>query len=268
MAYFLHPSKTQALEITATALAKVEGVTIKQLRRGAYRPARRRNKVFLSSVQLLQGLIYCESEPVEISQEASAREGVAFLGVDNLLMRYVKHLVRISLWRNSFYVTLALCKFLYRYSTEEIIAIYDLLTQDPECRLDDQYCRARKSVLLKEIEARFGCLISRCRGPRGEEQLRCTEASRSEVDLVRRCLVRFTPWDTGCVIPGQLDLWEEEMPDLRLADQACGHEALIEVNRIHAVVHPDCFSRLIRALGLDPPEQRLAVPRFSLHPVE
>ena len=234
----------------------------KQERRVAYRPRRQRSKVFLSSVQLLQGLVYCESEPYEMCQETSAGEDANLLGAEDLLVRYVKHLVRISLWRNSLYVTLALCKFLYRYSTEETMAIYDLVTQDPECRLNDHYCRSRKSVLLKEIEARFGALISRCRGPRGEEQLRCAEASGAQSDLIRDCLARFTPWETRCVVSGRFELWEE-LSNAGLDSEGSDPMSRCEVHRIHAVLHPDCFSRLVRSLGLDPPERRLFVPRFS-----
>ncbi|MGH9879877.1 MAG: hypothetical protein ACRD6N_00475, partial [Pyrinomonadaceae bacterium] len=38
----------------------------------------------------------------------------------------------------------------------------------------------------------------------------------------------------------------------------------VEVNRIHAALHPDCYQRLIKALGFHAPEQRLEVPLFFL----
>ena len=265
LAFFLHPDKARSIELTAAALGKVEGVADKQLRRGAYRPRKGRTKVFLSSVQILQGLIYCESEPLERSQEISGGKRASLLGAEDLLVRYIKHLVQISLWRNSFYVTLALCKFLYRYSTAEVMAIYDLVSQDSECRLNDCYCRSCKRILLSEIESRFGALISHCRGPRGEKQFVGDEASRSEIDLVRDCLVQFTPWDTACRAPERRELLQPQ--DLHSPAEGVGHGSAIEVHRIHSLIHPVCFSRLTRTLGLDPPEQRLVIPRFSLRRV-
>jgi len=36
----------------------------------------------------------------------------------------------------------------------------------------------------------------------------------------------------------------------------------VEVNRIHAILHPDCFERLVAAFGFSPPEERMELPRF------
>lgn len=263
LALFLLRNESLALEVTAAALTRVETMAARQERRSAYRPKKQRSKVFFSSAQLLQNLIYRESEFHEMYQESSGGHGFGGLGRDGFLIRYVEHLVRISIWRNSFHVTLALCKFLYRYSTQETLAIYDLVSQDPECRLCDHYCRARKRVLLKEIESRFGASVARCRGQRGEALLRCGEASRRAIDLIRECLDRFTPWQTRCVIPSGLDLRRDELPDLRRSGEVRDRATCREADRIHAVLHPACFSRLTRALGLDPPERRLAVPHFE-----
>jgi hypothetical protein len=262
LAFFLHRNQSLALKITAAALARVELMTARQDRRRAYTPKKHRTKVSLSPAQLLQSLIYCESELYEKQQESRVCKGFDPRSQD-LLVRYVKHLVLISIQRNSFYLTLALCKFLYRYSTEETMAIYDLLSQDQGCRFDGDYYRSRKGVMLKQLKARFGPLLSGCRGARGEQQFKCHQASATETDLVRECLARFTLWNTDCVVPDQFNSWEEELPDLHSMDSGFDQETLVEVNRIHTVLHPECFLRLTQALGLDPPEQRLAIPNFS-----
>jgi hypothetical protein len=41
-------------------------------------------------------------------------------------------------------------------------------------------------------------------------------------------------------------------------------EDKIEVDRIHAVLHPDCYTRLMGLLGFDSPERRLEAPQFFL----
>ena len=45
-------------------------------------------------------------------------------------------------------------------------------------------------------------------------------------------------------------------------DEGRADESQAEVGRIHSVLHPDCFGRLVAGLGHDPPGQRLEVPRF------
>jgi hypothetical protein len=38
----------------------------------------------------------------------------------------------------------------------------------------------------------------------------------------------------------------------------------IEVNRMHALLHPECYSRLVEGLRLDQTDQRLEIPRFNM----
>jgi hypothetical protein len=272
LAYFIHRDGARALEITAAALSRMESMAVRQGRRFAYRPKKRRSKACWSELQLFQIQIYSESERYERWQEAAAGgrvgDGCARLADEDLLVRFLKHLVLIGVRRNSFHVTVALCRILYRYSTEETIAIYDLVTQDPERRPDDDYYRSRKGVLLRELRSRFDSWLTCCRGARGEERFRAREARDGEAELVRDCLARFTPWNTCCVVPERFDPWREQLPALHRADDAdhaadADHGA--EVNRIHTVLHPECFSRLTRVLGLDPPETRLAIPDFARH---
>ncbi|MEM7353638.1 MAG: hypothetical protein AAF657_22765 [Acidobacteriota bacterium] len=260
LAYFIHRHRDVAREVTASATARVGSMVTQQNRRCAYRPKKQRSKVALSSTHLLQYLVYRESEPFEKQQEENEHGQVIF-ATDDLLIRYIKHLVQISLRRNSFYVTLALCKFLYDYSTEETMAIYDLVTQDAGCRHEAYYFRSRKAVMLRELETRFGTLLARSRGARGALQIQRSAATPQDAELVRECLNRFTPWNTRCVIPEGFDPWQE-LPDLCCVPGTAEQDDRTEVNRIHAVLHPECLTRLTRALGLEPPENRLKIPRF------
>ena len=263
LAYFLHGDRVLALRITTTALTKVETMVKKQERRQSYRARKHRNKVSMGKAQLLQGLIYRESEPHERRQEESASNVISLVEED-LVVRYIKHLVQVTVERNSFYVTLALCRLLYRYSTEETMAIYDFLTQDQACRREDYYYRSRKGLLMRELEARFRPLLRISRGPRGEEAFQCENGPYQRAALVEECLDRFTPWETECVLPEDFHRRWEELPALRFDGGDPDLEHQVELRRMHTILHPACFRRLTRSLGLDPPECRLAVPSFGL----
>lgn len=76
LAYFIYPDEKVACTITATALSQVNSALKSQRKRWYYSAAsdhrgkkRIRGKVVMSRPQLLQQLIYSESEPFEIKQE-------------------------------------------------------------------------------------------------------------------------------------------------------------------------------------------------------
>lgn len=269
LAYFLHGEKEIAHRIVLSAMTKLEVATAAQNKRLYYTPQGRslseqpssealRSKVSFSRLHLLQRLIYIESESYEIKRE----QAVTNLHQQDLLVHFIKHLVRICIKRNSFYVTLGISRLLYNYSTAETMDIYNLVIQDPGRVKDDYYYRSRKGILLREIKERFGDLVGTQRGPRGAENLRTQSSSERFASLVQRCLTVFMPWGTSCSVPAKFDPVTDDIPYLKYQGKAIEDET--EVNRIHAVLDPDCYSRLIAALGLAPPHERLAVPHFLL----
>lgn len=269
LACFIQRDRDAAVNIVARALTRLEVVTAAQGKRLYYRPSGRpwslrsqsdrlRNKISFDELHLLQRLIYIESEPYEIAQEQG--KGPTAVSEEDLVIHFIKHLVGKTIKRNSFYVTLGLGRLLHSYTTAETMDIYNAVIQDPERVKDDYYYRSRKGVLMQELKQRFGDLINICRGPRGEERFETDHNQSRFVHLVRDCLSFFTPWNTPCLIPAGVDPIREGIPHLSYH----GHkeEDKIEVNRIHAVLHPDCFRRLTDDLCFDPPEKRLDVPRF------
>lgn len=114
---------------------------------------------------------------------------------------------------------------------------------------------------MQEIRERFGDLINISHGQRGEERFEADTNSSKFVGLVRECLSLFTPWDTVCLVPALYNPMTDTIPEL--SNKGERNEDKTEVDRIHAVLHPDCFQRLIKALGFHSPEQRLEVPHFS-----
>jgi len=279
LAYFLHQDKTIAIRIVAAATLKLNVAMAVQSKRLSYIPVGRfsrgesrrtdgiRNKALFSDLHLLQRLVYGESEPYERHKERAAMAGPPGVHSDenpaseaDLLVYFIKHLVRITTKRNAFYVTLGVSRLLHSYSTLETMEIYNAVIGEPERVKDDYYYRSRKAVLMQEMYERFGQLIRACRQRRGEERFETQQGSSELRSLVRECLRLFTPWDTQCSVPRDFDPLKSVIAALTSKRSADENE--IEVNRIHAILHPDCFEKLVAAFGYGAPVERIELPRF------
>ena len=271
LACFILGSRQDAVRTVEEAMARLDVTTAAQGKRLYYKSAsswmggakadRYRNKVLFSEVHLLQRLVYIASEPYEQPEERdSVNNGSS--GEEALLIHFIKHLVRITTRRNSFYVTLGLSRLLYNYTTAETMEVYNAVIQDPERVKDDYYYRSRKGVLMQELKKRFGGLLEVARGPRGEERFRASDNQAKFAELAAECLSYFTPWYTSCLVPAGVNPIMDGITSLSSRGQK--EEDKVEVDRIHAVLHPSCHDRLIEALGFDAPAQRLEVPHFFL----
>lgn len=259
LALFLQGDAAVAAEVTARALAKLEVAASAQRRRRAYLPRGRRTRLSVGEAHLLQRLIYVESEPFERAGERG--ELAAALWV----VRFLKHLVRLAWKRNSFYAVLAVARLLHGYSTAEVLDLYALLVQDPGRVPDDDYGRSRKKRLMAELRERFGERLEVVGERGGEQRFRTVDDPAPFRPLVDECLRRFTPWGTGCPVPDEFDPRSAELPELAFDGDPgeADREHAVELRRFHAVLHPDCFARLARALGWAPPAEKLEIPRFG-----
>lgn len=274
LAYFLHRERKTAVEIATRSLNKLQLAATAQGKRLYYRLTGRadrkaRSKVSMGEPHLLQRLVYVESEEFERQKENAAldpqsKKETKPARYSDLIVFFIKHLVRITTKRNSFYVTLGLGRLLYNYTTAETMEIYNLVIQDPDRVHDDYYYRSRKGVLLKELKDRFGPLVEIVKGNRGEQRWETSENNSVDGALVRECLVWFTPWETPCVVPEQFDPLTDQIEELNFDGRHPDEEHEVEVNRIHAALHPDCFARLAAANGLTAPDERLELPHFFL----
>jgi hypothetical protein len=259
LAYFILGDRAASIYVAMAAMDKLKAASNNQLRRTYYTPTGRlayratRTKISLGDLHLLQRLVYVESELFERLIEGQATS----LGQEDMIIRYVKHLVRITTKHNSFYVTLDLARLVYNYSTADTSEIYNLVIQDPERIRDDYYYRSRKKSLMREIKDRFGDLVKAQRGFRREKRFQPQEDSQRFANLVKECLQRFAPWESACVLPAELDPHRNVISQLLFEGGDPDQEHHIELNRIHTLIHPDCFARLVAALGLESPERRL-----------
>jgi hypothetical protein len=117
---------------------------------------------------------------------------------------------------------------------------------------------------MKELKERFGDRLRVTRGARGEERFHTDDAPGGHAELVRECLQEFTPWNTNCSIPADLDPGAEEIHGLAFDGSDPDREHSIEVSRFHAALHPDCFARLAAGLNFVSPAERLTTPYFSM----
>jgi hypothetical protein len=270
LAYFIHTDKPTALRVAFDAAAKLEVAAVAQTKRLYYTLGKRssskaleagavRTKVFFSDRHLLQRLVYVESEKYEREREADAE----LIDEAQMLVHFIKHLVRVTLKRSSFYVALGTSRVLHNYTTSETMEIYNVVVQDPERAKDDYYYRSRKSRLMEELKERFGAFLQIAHGQRGEERFQMVHSiEEDQACLVREALRRFTPWNTPCPVPAGFDPLADDIKELSTGKSV--DEDAVELNRMHATLHPDCYERLTRALKLASPLERLALPEFSL----
>lgn len=285
LAYFIHPDKGTAVKVVTAAMLKLDVAMAVQSKRLYYVPVGRflpnesrrtdgfRNKALLCNLHLLQRLIYIESEPYEREKERAVNPEAqnlysagGTLRQEDLIIYFIKHLVRITIKRNAFYATLGISRLLHNYSTVETMEIYNAVIGEPERVKDDYYYRSRKGVLMQEMKQRFGSLLGVCRRRRGEERFEAEHASSKFYSLVKECLRSFTPWNTRCAVPADFNPLTTVITCLTSRSNVDENE--VEADRLHAVFHPDCFERLVAGLGYDVPERRLEVPRFFFEKVD
>jgi hypothetical protein len=270
LAYFIHGNKVTALKVVISSLERLETAVAAQDRRLYYTPSStqaslrdRRNgfryKVSLNESHLLQRLIYLMSEPFEIERELS--DSAPCIEEEDMIIHYLKHLVHITVRRNSFYLTLGISRLLHNYTTGETLDIYTAVGQ-PDRISDDDYFRSRKRLLMQEIKKRFGSLVGICKGPRSEERFITQDCSDRKARLVEYCLELFVPWNTPCLITETPT--DGNVSGFKLRHRDPDAEHTVEVDRFHTLIHPHCYRNLIQGLGLDRPFSRLQIPYFFL----
>lgn len=273
LAYFIHPYTNVALGVAESAMHKLDHSFGRQGRRAVYMPSGRRQghetparvirtKVSLREEHLLQVLVYAESEPWESSSEQGA--GSHHVTEEDMVIRFIKHLVQITVRRNSFYVTLGLGRLLYEYNTSQVRQMYDVLMQDHARFRDNSYLRRQKNLLIQELLHRFNPMIRTITTSQREERFQTQPTTAPLLRLVHECLGRFTPWDTACVFPEKGFDPVGKIPALSFTGSNPDDEAPVEITRIHTITHPDCFVRLAASLGFPVPDEVLAVPQFFI----
>lgn len=261
-AYFILDDRELALRVTGIAAEKLEVAAATQGKRLYYRPKvdtaakSSRSKTVFNEAHLFQRLVLNETEHFE--KELEARFHDISEHHERMVIHYVKHLMKATLKRNSFYVTLGFCRLLYNYTTPETMTIFERLAPDEAEAKDDPYFRSRKGVLMGEIQERFGPLLRVTYGAHGERKFQTLNDSSRFAGLVKRSLELFAPW----LIPGTDSETVRPWEASRMAGD--GEGGFTEIKRIRTIVHPEESNSFITGIGLAPPIERLEIPEFQL----
>jgi hypothetical protein len=216
------------------ALAKVPFAAVAQDKRLYYEPGHAvRSRAWLSEIHLFQQLIYAESESFALNKEEAGE-----LTAAELVVHYIVHLVRITMARNSFFMNIGMSRLLHDYTTAETTEIDGLIHEDGALPLSSYY-RSRKALLMRELKERFRQRLRIEKRPSGD-RFEPLDSGTRYVSLVRRCLDELTPWQTAC--------WN---------DRQAGADDELEIDRMHAILHPPCYERLAACALLDDPDRRL-----------
>ncbi len=240
-----------------------------------------RQTIKLNERQMLQWLVYKQSQAWERQTERG--EGLYMPTEEDMIVRYLEHLVFLTLRHGSFYVALAVGPLLYQFDRRETRLLYDILTQSDTARMKDMgYIGKQRLELLGRICLRFDKMIQTEKRPGGERQLVLRPANHWVFGLVRECLRRFIPWDTACIVKPGFDV--TDIPGLYFTGDGGSDEDNMEMDRIHTLLDPDCFTlfagglaKYVRTLPVDNQDkgcdydslnERMAVPQFSNPPGE
>lgn len=260
LAYFIAQDRQSAIEILAGALEKLSIQCRREKRRfywrysHAHQPIRR---ITHQDLDAFQWLIMLESEPCEKDQELRGRDSPR-----DMVVRYIKHLVQITMSMSSFYVCVGMNRLLYSYSTSETQAAFELITQ--RFPGSDQYRRAKK-MLTSQLRERFGERVETIRARHGEIRFKTLENQSCWHELVHECLSMFSPWSTD----GWCEHFRPKADDMLcssltpVAGATAGPDAQ-ETIYCHMFIEPVCRENLSAVLSFSSPEARLALPRFAM----
>lgn len=260
LAFFILHDRSAAVETVKKALDRFSLQRRKERKRAFWRNRHLKywiTRVSKTDLDILQWLIYCEAGHLEKQQERFGR-----LDTEVMVTRYIKCLVQITTVMSTFHLNIGLQRLLRTYRTPETQKIYEIVTDHHVGA--DEYRRA-KAVLMTKLQTRFGSLLKTCLCKQGEVRFEAMPDQHPWTALVDECLSAFIPWSTrgNCLVPPEFDSVRQILPQLLSgASAGKGDHDIIETNRFHAFLDPACFSRLVRAVGLDPPQERLSVPKF------
>jgi hypothetical protein len=276
LSYFLLADRRDALSVFYQAAARFYVTALAQKKRLAKRPKRDvHKKLNLTPGPLLQYLIYLCAESYEDAQEREHQAGDARLTLEDMLVRYIKHLTMLYLEHNSFYAAVGQSCILFDFGTGQAGRLYETLVQGSPAHLEtkgDYSVRDAKRELRRGISERFGRFLNTYDGARGEQLFVRMSDAGSHFRFVKRCLHRLGPVREddepagGWHLPARFDTAAYDLAELqydeRNRDPSAEHAA--ELRRVHVVTHPCCWARLLRALRFNYSRQRMVLPEFNL----
>jgi D-Tyr-tRNAtyr deacylase len=276
LSYFLLADRRDARDVLYQVAARLYVTALAQKRRQAKRPRGEvHKKLNLTPRPLLQYLVYLCAEPYEQTQEQEYLSGARSLSVEDMIVRYIKHLMLLYLEHNSFYATVGQSCVLFDFGTGQAVRLYEVLVQGSPAHLEtkgDYSVRDAKREMRRQLASRFGRLVTTCDGARKEQQFVAMNDAGKYFRLVKRCLHRLQPAQEANEqagdwhLPARFDPTAYDLAQLQYDEKNRDPlaEPSAELRRMHAVIHPCCWARLLRASRLNYSRRRIVLPEFML----
>ncbi|MEK7831543.1 MAG: hypothetical protein AAB401_10690, partial [Acidobacteriota bacterium] len=182
---------------------------------------------------------------------AFSAEGLAInrarlpLDEEDLVVRYIKHLVQVTVSRNAYQVMIGISQFLYHHGPKQMERIH--LHIDPNRNrggLSGKAYKDSRRRIWNEMVNRFGGLSGGQSGGllaiRGKRRFQIQARTLPLFALVNECLNHLALWDAECN---------------KFSDEP--HQA-------HALIHPACYDKIIKQLPIKNPTANLIIPQFVL----
>jgi hypothetical protein len=276
LSYFLLADRRDALSVLHQATSRLYVTALTQKKRQAKRPKNEvHKKLSLTPRQLLQYLTYLCAEPYEGMQEREHRSGARNLTLEDMLVRYVKHLVLLYLEHNSFYATVGQSCVLFDLCTRQAERLYEVLVQGSPAHLDtkgDYSVRDAKREIRQRLGRRFEGFLTGHEGARREQLFVPMADPGPHFRFVKQCFHQLQPveevngFSGRWHLPAHFDPTAYDLAELQYdegnADPSA--EQAAESRRLHAVTHPCCWARLLRASSHDYSRRRVVLPEFKL----
>ncbi len=229
LAYILHPVFKVALSVIIDAFAVFECLEKRQARR---RRSKKHYKTLIPPERLLQFAVFLASYVRELDQESPRPrlEPKYKPTRDDLLVRYIKHLI----WKTSLLpcreLAIGIGCLLYDYKPKEVAELFS-----GHCEGDLRHIKMR---IRKEMAKRFSHLVGVL--PADEKpKLRTVPANDRDRKLVQQLLSALIPWQSSHIklSPGALIIETVFNTDPGVSDW----------DRKHALIDPECagFERLV-----------------------
>lgn len=276
LGYFLLQDRRDACGVLYQAVARLYVTALTQKKRQAKQPKGEvHKKLALTPGPLLQYLIYLCAEPYEYAQEQEHQARGGGVTTEDMIVRYIKHLMLLYLEHNSFYAAVGQSCILFDFETSQAGRLYETLVQCSTVHLDtkgDYSVRDAKREIRRRLAGRFGRFVTTYDGARKEQKFVPMADAGAHFRLVKRCLHRLQPLQEvssrgGCWhLPARFEPAACDVAELQYdegnADPSVEQSA--ELRRVHVVTHPCCWARLLRASRFNYSRRHIVLPEFTM----
>jgi len=212
------------------------------------------NRAYLDVGQTFDHRVMTELSDAEREQESNGYR----LNEADFIKRLVKHLILLSLSRNSFWAAVAVFQVLCNYPTSALDFVYPFVAPNRSIDKDKWQCSRNRGKLMKFIGERFGVHPENLfieHGPR------VYSPSDWQVRTIQECLAVFRPL-------GRVNVTEDYRgnPLIPYDDNDPRGDERIEVDRMAILFSPEDLNRILASTGLMPFEESIRRLNFAAVP--